>query len=244
MNNKNQEDVIIFALARTGSESLYNIFNLHENLECISEPFNKSNNYTYHAGNEEELSSSLNDIRGQFNLIKHVWDPKGWPFQDASLNKSLVRRFKKVIFLNRKSVFERLVSAEICRQSKVWHIRTLDQRKIIDELEFSPLNERAIQWAVENENRIVKQYIDFFNAEQIAFYEVYYEDIFHSETRGLQRIDEMLDFMELNHFSGKYEVTLRSLLNRENKIVTENVLSRIPNYLEMKNKYAGQECFR
>ena len=86
--------ILIFALARTGSTSLMNLFNVHKSIYAISEPFNIGNRDNIRGlgisgicNNEisefKELDEELNRIFFDFNLVKHVWHPSGFPFVES-----------------------------------------------------------------------------------------------------------------------------------------------------------------
>jgi LPS sulfotransferase NodH len=232
------KSVILFALARTGSHSLCDILNQHGSLRFINEPFNKSNPYYFPINDEEDVDRSLREILTQVNAIKHVWDPSGWPFKDTGLNRKLVQKFDQVILLARRSVFDRIVSAEICRQSKVWHIWEEHQRKVIDDLDYGPLNEAVIRWHVENEYFLMEECKSLLDSKGICYYCVYYEDIFQDEAFGMATINKILEFLGLPAFAEGDRARIRPILDSGNKIATERVLSRIPNYQELRGKYA------
>ena len=231
--------VMIYALGRTGSYSLCNILNLHPSLRLLNEPFNLDNPNRFPVDREEDIDNALKIIFTRSNAIKHVWDPSGWPFGDTGLNRKLVLKFDYVILLVRRCVFDRIVSAEICRQANIWHILKAPERNIIDNLDYGPLNEGTIRWHVENEWGILEEYDRFLNDNGIKYQWAFYEDIFQNQALGLKKIDKIIEFLGLPAFSKPDRDRIRPMLNSKNKIATGQVFSRIPNYKELREKYTG-----
>jgi len=75
--NRQSHQFVVFCLARTGSTTLTRLLNLHSQIRCMDEPFNRDYHpeYARRATDRESLYELIDEIYQTHNGIKHVADP-------------------------------------------------------------------------------------------------------------------------------------------------------------------------
>ena len=137
------ERFLIFALPRSGSTSLAHALNCHPDIRCCLEPFNTTRTdipVPARVEDRETLEERLARIREEYNGIKHVYVPAGWPFPEGStLNGYLLRRpGHRVILLHRRNLLQQIVSNEMAIQSQVFREDRGEYHARIGEVRFRP----------------------------------------------------------------------------------------------------------
>lgn len=266
MKNLSKKKILIFALARTGSTSLLNLLDLHDSISGVSEPFNYKNtkNIRIKHGledfdpstikNFDQLVKELQYLFKKFNCIKHVWHPSGFPFNDlypghrkdkyVSLNEHLLTQFDKIIFLNRRNILKRIVSGLISDQAGIWAGNINEDRKKIDEFNFSPIKDEDVAWHIQFEKSFITMIRNTMIKTGMKYYEIWYEDIF-GEISGHEKIQkyiDILDFLELpaNFKNGKME-EITGLLGEKMKLNSTETYLRVPNIHEIEAKFGSDE---
>ncbi len=259
--------ILIFALARTGSTSLMNLINVHKSIYAISEPFNIGNKEHFKGmgingicENEisefKELDLELNRIFLDFNLIKHVWHPSGFPFIESdpgyafkflmSKNEYLLKKFDYIIFLNRRNNLKRLVSSLMSMQTGVWDSYQTSAGNIPEEFVYAPLKIDSIKWHLEYD----RYYIEYFKSaivnSGIKFTEVFQEDFFDNKTDVESKIEKFLklsDFLDLpRRYNYDQMMTIGEYLyskkHQQNSRVTYD---KVPNIQEIEDTFGSDE---
>ena len=245
MKNKSY---IIFALARTGSTALMELLNTRKDLQCIHEPFNPDNKeFSYHGQilNEEDLFNCIRMIYENVVGFKHVWHHNGWPFEHIpDLNKLLLTRTEKIIFLNRKNILRRIVSSQLSQQAQVWHFLNSSDRRTFMNFNYRPLNLELIRWHIINERRCLLEYKKFMKDQNIEFLEVWYEDFF-DENLALE--ERKMNFLNVCSFlQSKPDVNtmmhkIDALLSASNRINTPRSYRKVPNIYFIEDEFGSDE---
>lgn len=195
------EPFVVFALGRTGSTTLRHVLACHGGVTCIHEPFNPDRRGA--AGpvtDRTTLGRELHGLRARASGIKHVWDPDGWPFpQGSTLNRELATHpGQRILFLNRRNVLRRLVSAQMSHQAQVWAIDDAD-RATIQEFPFAPLDTGVLERMLPRELDVIAAHRRAITASGNPCLDLWYEDLFEptvplaTQTATLAAILEFLD---------------------------------------------------
>ena len=184
--------VIFFAHPRSGSSSLYQILQLHPELNILEEPFNQ--NFTRWDRNNKNYLELVHDIPSLDIQVAEIFTTfNGVKMLDyqlpADLAVHMLQRLDcKVIFLRRRNLLQSVVSVLIAEQTRLW--KRWEMTKPLDEYyrDLQPLDIQDIQQRVTD----LKQRLDFFESivdirskdEVIKFT---YEDLYFSETAQQNR---------------------------------------------------------
>lgn len=177
--------LILFAHPRSGSSSLYQILQLHPELNILEEPFNE--NFTrWNANNKNyrelihdipSLDAQLEEIFTTYNGVK-VLD---YQLPDELAVHMLQRHDIKIIFLRRRNILQSVVSVLIAEQTHLW--KKWDMTKPLDEYyrNLQPLDIHDIQRRVTE----LKHHLDFFESvidarSDHAAIKLIYEDLYFS----------------------------------------------------------------
>jgi LPS sulfotransferase NodH len=181
---------IIYSSARSGSTTLMNILNTHQQIACLNEPFNPDHHHPFDVTQLNHfpfIQAQLQAWLADYNSIKHVWDVNGWPFVSRNaFNQRLLLEFYQVIFLNRRNVLQRVVSSQLSLQSQVWHMRSQADKENHNGFTFRALDLEAIDWQLKNEKKVLAAYIEFFKAHQISYTQLWY--VSHSYKQNPQSL--------------------------------------------------------
>ena len=197
--------VVLFAHPRSGSSSLYQILQLHPELNILEEPFNENfirwdpdnKNYRDLIHDIPSLDEQLMEIFAEYNGIK-VLD---YQLSDELAVHLLQRRDCRIIFLRRKNLLQSVVSVLIATQTRVWK-----KWEMIKPLEdyyrgLQPLDVHEIQRSVNS----LKQHLDFFESviDELAAgraIKLTYEDLYFANpvNRNTQ-IAAIWDFLGIAH---------------------------------------------
>ena len=156
--------IILFAHPRSGSSSLYQILQLHPELDILEEPFNENfalwnphqKNYLDLTHDIPSLDAQLADIFAMYNGIK-VLD---YQLPDNLAIHLLERRGCKIIFLRRKNLLQSVVSVLIVEQTQLW--KKWEMTRPLEDYyrNLRPLDVYNIQQRVTD----LKQHLDFFES--------------------------------------------------------------------------------
>ena len=179
--------VIFFAHPRSGSSSLYQILQLHPELNILEEPFNE--NFTRWNSNNKNYLELIHDIPSldvqvaeiftTFNGIKML----DYQLPDDLAIHMLQQRDCKIIFLRRRNLLQSVVSVLIAEQTHLW--KKWEMTKPLDEYyrDLQPLDIREIQQRITD----LKHHLDFFESvidmrlgDEVI--KLTYEDLYFSET--------------------------------------------------------------
>ena len=179
--------VIFFAHPRSGSSSLYQILQLHPELNILEEPFNEnftrwnSNNKNYREliYDIPSLDMQIAEIFTTFNGIKAL----DYQLPDDLAIHMLERPDCKIIFLRRRNLLQSVVSVLIAEQTHLW--KKWEMTKPLEEYyrELNPLDIRDIQQRVtylKHRLDIFESVVDTRSRDEVI--KLTYEDFYFSET--------------------------------------------------------------
>ena len=159
---KPDDRVILFAHPRSGSSSLYQILQLHPELNILEEPFNEHftrwnpNNKDYLSliSDIPSLNAQLSEIFSAYNGVK-VLD---YQLPDELAAHLLQRSDCKIIFLRRRNLLQSVVSVLIAEQTHLWK-----KWEMIKPLEEYYRNLQSLDIAeIQGRTRYLKDHLDFF----------------------------------------------------------------------------------
>lgn len=145
-----RERFLVFCLPRTGSNTLMGVLNCHPDVRCCHEPFSTTRrDIPVHdpiVETREMLDARLERLWAEYDGIKHVFIPSGWPFPlKSTLNRDLLLRpGHRVILLHRKNLLQQFVSNEMAIQSRVFQAERSVYRSRIGEFRFRPIEDRRL----------------------------------------------------------------------------------------------------
>src|SRR5262245_17652147 len=116
--------LILFAHPRSGSSSLYQILQLHPQLDILEEPFNEgftrwnptNKDYLSQIVDLPSLDTQLAEIFTSYNGLKML----DYQLPDDLLNPLLRREQYLILFLRRKNLLQAVVSVLIAEQTQLW----------------------------------------------------------------------------------------------------------------------------
>ena len=158
------DGVLLFAHPRSGSSSLYQILQLHPDLNIVEEPFNE-HFPDWHPDNKNYLSLIVDipSLDGQVAEIFRAYN--GLKFLDYQLPDELavhlLRRWDcKIIFLRRRNLLQSVVSVLISEQTHLWKKWEMTQPLEAYYRNLRPLDIAEIQGRI----RYLKEHLDFFES--------------------------------------------------------------------------------
>ena len=162
MNAKSQ--IVLFAHPRSGSTSLYQILQLHPELNILEEPFNE--NYTRWDPRNKNYRDLIHDIPSLDAQLAEIFATyNGIKVLDYQLPLHLAvhlleRRDSKIIFLRRKNLLQAIVSVLIAKQTQLW--KKWEMTKPLKDYyhELQPLDVQDVQRRVID----LKQSLGFFES--------------------------------------------------------------------------------
>jgi hypothetical protein len=255
--------ILIFALARTASTTLMNIFNVHKSIYAISEPFNiKNKDHIKGLGvkgiceNEisstSELDESLGRVFLEFNLVKHIWHPSGFPFKDQDhsyafsdivpINEYLLGKFDYVMFVKRRNILKRVVSLLMSQQSGLWDsywIESIAKRK---NYSYEPLKMSTIEWYIKFEQFYLNYFKQALVKKNIKYMEITMEDLFESNLTVEERIEKYFEMSEFIELPKKYNYDQMNLIG-EYLTSPRHIQNSMGSYKGVPNAMEIEEAF-
>ncbi|GGA93574.1 hypothetical protein GCM10011511_16070 [Puia dinghuensis] len=239
---------MIFALTRTGSTTLMRILNLQKCLRCAHEPFNPDVRYyrlDSQVNTEDELSRAMETIYEDYDGIKHTWNFRGWPFMwMPQLNKLILLKAGKIVFLTRKNILQRIVSSEISMQTKIWHLPDLSEKSQISKFEFKPLNAERIKWLLMNENIFLTEWRTYIKENKLDYMELSYEDIYSDRLNSAEKcstLDNLFSFLGYPGIETLPYDQLENLLAIDNKMSPAEIYRQIPEIEKIDREFGSDE---
>ena len=162
MNANSQ--IVLFAHPRSGSTSLYQILQLHPEINILEEPFNE--NYTRWYPWNKNYRDLIHDIPSLDAQLAEIFAThNGIKVLDYQLPQKLTvhllqRSDSKVIFLRRKNLLQAVVSVLIAEQTTLW--KKWEMTRPLQEYyqDLQPLDVQDVQRRVTD----LKQSLDFFES--------------------------------------------------------------------------------
>ncbi|HZR50714.1 MAG TPA: hypothetical protein VFB06_14485 [Streptosporangiaceae bacterium] len=226
------------SLPRCGSTTLMDVLNCHPDIRCLREPFNPDqagNAYLGRVHDFGSLGSVLDHIWREFNGVKHVWEPCGWPFgrgMDFNLRLAL-QPDVRIVLLTRANHLQRIVSYEVAAQTNVWHRvqgkpRGSQKNGAPDKLRpLDPARLRRNMRLAMAGNELMRSTL---RSSRTPFREVTYEEIY-APAASLRRVNEILGFLGASSLPDGIPLDrARRLLDpRSTKLNSEQTYHLVPN---------------
>jgi hypothetical protein len=243
---------LIFSLSRSGSSSLRDILDCHPQVRCAFEPFNPSTRlgekYGRSITDEATLEQALARVWEGYSGIKHVWNYNRLPFGAADnqrLNRHLLAVCNaRVIYLKRRNVLRRIVSAEISHQSQQWSSNAR-ARWQVRRSKFEPLDISWLRWQLEHEHAAIESFRGCLVRAQIPFFDLWYEDLFgeFDPPEGcLDKVQEIFSFLGLPELDAKRWTRAEGMLDPlQRRVNSKDSYDLIPNIREVEDLLGTDE---
>ncbi len=236
------EKFVLLAHARSGSTTLQQILDAHDDIRVSYEPFNPGrerwNQHNYHAQvtDDHSLNRCLDEIYCYYTGIKHLI------YQlDDRQNRILLQRNCRRIFLNRRNLFQTVVSGLIAEQTKKW----IGNRQEILRARLEPLNPREVANRIDWLAKSVCRYRQFMIDHGLEFLEVKYEELYGPQIsihRKLQKVDQIFSFLGAGPPAVTARKKIREVLDpASGKINSDSTYRRIPNVDELEKQLGSRE---
>ena len=236
--------LIFFAHPRSGSTSLYEILQLHPELNILEEPFNE--NFTRWNSNNKNYRDLIYDIPSLDVHVAEIFTAyNGIKMLDYQLPDNLVIHLlqnpaHKVIFLRRTNLLQAIVSVLIAKQTEVW--KKWETTKPLEEYyqSLQPLDLQDVQRRI----LALKEHLDFCESvidarPKDTVIKLTYEDLYFSERpRQYQLVTAIWNLLKISPLEWKqYQYYLRP---EEVKINSAATYSLLPNAREIES-YCGND---
>ncbi len=245
--------IIIFAHARSGSNSLYEILCTNPTIKLMVEPFNPYALRDYYPLFYAKINKRLNikDKKSLFNymnLIYEKFDGMKTLFNHLpyELNKEiLLNKNHMIIFLYRKNALQSALSWTIAEKMNIWYVSNcsiMDYRNkisctLIDNIDPMHLQSRITQIKSE-----VESYKKILEINNVKYFNIAYEDLFSktAESEKIEKIKEIFNFLGCSSELNLEKI--RAILEPKNKKMSdEDVYLRIPNIFQIKEALESKE---
>lgn len=178
--------LILFAHARTGSTSLMRLLSLHPAIRMCHEPFHPSHS-TWYTGEENyvdlikdeiSLDAQLSKIFRRYNGIKTL----SYQLPEKLYERLLARADTKVIFLSRRNSLQAAVSGFIARQTNVWQRSDLEKGGISQVAQLEPVPIDQLRETLNYYCELDAVYREFMSSKpSSSALQIFYEDVFSSD---------------------------------------------------------------
>jgi len=244
------QKVIIFAHARSGSNSLMRILDKGFGFsKSVVEPFNPKFNkevisaykqYVEFYG-DQYLRKYWKKIITEYDLVKHLYGQLSF-VEDRQILES--GNFK-IIFLTRKNVLKREISGIIARKTKNWFLmgdeNIKKMREKVRNTKFEPVKVEKVREMMKYSIKLKEIYRNFLIETNKNFIEVFYEDLFDEDLTidaKIAEIRRISNFVRGHPDLKEHEIkTILKILDvNENKINNEETYLSIPNIFEIERE--------
>jgi hypothetical protein len=241
---------IIFAHARSGSNSLAYILGLHPLIKIAIEPLNvlvPNKDITIEdklkVKDEKSLKEILKKIGESYNSFKTLSDK--YEIDELLLkNKNY-----KIIFLKRKNLLKTAVSHFVSKQTDIWFC---DEKSIssgrekIKNHNFNPVSVEFLEREIKYLKNSTSAYRNLMLSSETNFLEVNYEDLFEDGVKideKLKKINEIFEFLGYQKITKDEDLEkIKKILDPENrKINNTQTYQAIPNILDIEEKLGSIE---
>ncbi|MCA9776709.1 MAG: glycosyltransferase [Candidatus Eremiobacteraeota bacterium] len=233
--------VLLFALPRTGSNSLAWILHTHPELDIAFEPFNPQ----YSEWGKVDILSQVTDQRTlDWTLEKLFTTHTGFKHLAYQLpwhlNQQIIERPCRRIFLYRENAFEAALSNRIAFQTKDW----LNNRKSLEKTPLEPIKLEELDREIRFFKKTYNSYLEFARTENLDFFEVSYETLFHgSYAEKWATLERLFDYLGVSEPNSKVRAKMdRYLAGDDRKFVRgEQVYQQVPNYSELRKSFSDRQ---
>lgn len=233
--------ILVYSLARCGSNVLTDVLNAASAFPIAYEPFNRDMyEGVYAALAESSLAGALDRLSRDFYGIKHVWNCSGWPFSVPALNAELLRseKFDRVVVLYRRNRLSRFVSEEIARQTGVWRTTgnaAIERRK---QMLLQKLDVSEMARLLDEETRSIEKLLAFTKPDR-RYFVISYEELYEEGDvpDRLRRLAQLVQFLGLPFKPDNPKLQKFSTPKAES--FSKSLYPAVPNIEEVKRLGAG-----
>jgi len=234
--------LVILAHARSGSTTLGNILELHPEISILGEPFNprrhrwRKGNHCYANDLDETpamLDRVLEGIFAEYDGIKHLYEQI-----PIKLNRHLLRKPYRFIFLHRKNVVRAMVSREISMQSRHWN----SNKQRILQHPFEDVDLEAFGRKLERLKKRNAMFIRFGRENTPHFRVLAYEDLYDRDLRQQHRlIEDLFEYLGVQPLTAAGDIRrMDTLLDaRQTKLNNHDTYRLIPNIDEIEARFGN-----
>lgn len=239
---RDDEHLLFFAHARSGSSSLHRILQAHPQLNLLEEPFNE-NFVTWHPDNEdylarikdeESLDEVLNEIFVEHNGLKVL------EYQLGSLNRHLLLRDDfRVLFLRRRNLLQAIVSLYVAGQTKLW--KMWERERPVEDYYtgLEPLDIDRIARYLTELPRTLESVAALLDQRDRTLSLVYEDLYFGSPVEQHAQLQAVWNFLELAPMPD--DEVAYYLSRHEQKINSRETYRRLPNADEINDRFGSDE---
>lgn len=224
--------------------------NCYPDIRCVLEPFTPANLGTPYGyiTKAAALDKAFCELWREYNGIKHVWHPAGWPFKGAAeLNHRLLWcENAQIIFLDRRNSLRRVISAEISWQTNVWGRYTEEERQRVRRFDYQPISLAKVEHQLSAMAAGLAEMRSTLRAATVNHFELWYEDLFGDDVYLAERL-KLMD--RLRAFVGaaperavQTGFAIANLLNPgTSQLNLVETYRRIPNIEEIERRFGSDE---
>lgn len=219
--------VLLLAHPRSGSSNLYEILQIHSELNTCDEPFNEDRT-AWSADNKDycklvrdwaSLKAVLDEIFTQFNGLKLL----SYQLPEAWVERLVGRPDFRVLFVRRKNVLQAVVSNMVAEQTGLWHRWDTCRPPETFYTDLQPLDLGELRTRLDEmaqHLRHLETIIDRRRDRRI--HKIVYEEFFFADpVQQRTAIDTLWAFLELDPItSGQIDYFLRPERSRLNSATT------------------------
>jgi len=225
--------LILFAHARTGSTSLMHLLNLHPEIRMCHEPFHPSHstwytneeNYVDLVKDEISLAAQLCKIFRRYNGIKTL----SYQLPEKLYERLLARDDTKVIFLSRRNSLQAAVSGFIARQTNVWQRSDLETGGSRQVAQLEPVPVDQLRENLKYYWELDAVYHEFMSRKPpSSALQIFYEDLYSSDlSKNREALRSIFRFLGLDMPQSE---NVDELLDPgQTKVTSSEVYRSIPN---------------
>lgn len=231
---------ILFALPRTGSNTLSSVLAAHQEITITKEPFNPDYvrwgevDYLSHTSGTPQLNWVLEDLRTRFTGFKHLAYQQPWRH-----NRRILESVDKRIFLYRRNAFDACVSNKLAKQAGDW----LNRKEPLVKTRFEPVSEKGLAKALKFYKRTCQRYQELFEVEGLSVHEVVYEDLYKAPwEKAWETVVGIYDYLGAPAPKIESKRRVESLLGNDTSKHLRGAESyeRLPNYRELASVFVGE----
>jgi len=235
--------ILLFTHPRSGSNTLTAILNEHPEVNLMTEPFNEerekweegNKNYKNETRTIADLDRVLEEIHQSYNGFKTL----SYQLPEELTDYLLTKKGYEVIFLYRKNLLQTMVSAFIAEQTTAWSIE--DKQKQEELKELKPLDIKKLEEQIDYLKEDTEHYRNTLQKENISFFEVAYEELFHIPIKEqMKKVEAIFTFLELDVPTDKREA-IEKLLSPKRRMTNTDTYKLVPNIQEIEDKLGSPE---
>jgi len=215
------------------------------------EPFHPSRYWGgYHdlARNGLALDCALNLIWQNWEGIKHVWEPNGFPFLGRpELNDRLISSAERsVILIRRRNLLRRFVSNHIARCTGYWMGTKAEFQSRLKSVQVPSLDSMLVKRQLRIDQGAIVRQLGILQQVGVRFMSVDYEELFGSAILPARRTDlinAVFEFLGYSAISSEvYLSDWHQLLDPSlNRWSSPDVYRQIPNIQEIEEEVGSDE---